>query len=135
MKRILIGIMLVLSLAGGSRAVEQPNLPTAFDMIMLAGADYKLDVFLKQPSGTALDITGYTYTAQFRSGPFPSGILFAQYSTVNYGATGGIAIKLSRAQTTALSGKTGVWDLKQMASGFVSYVLSGKAVVRPMVTQ
>jgi hypothetical protein len=147
MKRLITGILLVLSLFGNAPAIEQPNLPSAFDMIMLAGADYAQAFQIRTSSGVIVNMTGKTFAAQFRAATAPAGALYANFSTVtripfttysglvtSYPAV--IDVKLSKAQTTRLSGKSGVWDLKQTdSSGLVSYILTGKAVVRPTVTQ
>ena len=137
MKRLLIGIMLVVSLTTGSRAAEQPNLPTAFDIVMLAGADYLLTIQVKDNLGSLLVLNVNTYKAQFRSTTYPVGTIFANFSTIpRPGNTTILDVKLSKAQTAALTGRSGVWDLKQTApTGLVSYIMSGKAVVRPTVTQ
>ena len=137
MKRLFIGILLALSLAAGSRAAEQPNLPTNFDMVMLAGADYLLTIQVKDNLGALLTLSTNTYKAQFRSTTYPVGTVFANFSTIpRPGFTTILDVKLSKAQTAALTGRSGVWDLKQTApTGFVSYIMSGKAFVRPTVTQ
>ena len=178
MKRLLLITGLVLSLAIGtaykSPAVDPLNLPTQFDHIMLAGADYLLSIQIKNSSGAVVDLTANTYAAQFRSAPAPAGVLFAnlstiirvptfsRYSTVTFRAYSGggppgfivysslktipqpittsylpwLDIKLSKAQTKPLSGKSGLWDLRQIGpTGLVSYPMAGKIVVRPTVTQ
>lgn len=118
------------------RAQNQNDLPTTFDMVMLAGADYSLALTNTTAEGTAVDITSFQYMAQFRSAPAPAGTLFATYSTTTTNAAAGqFKVTLSRARTTALSGKTGVWDLLQVDNaGKYTFLLSGKAVVKPTVT-
>jgi hypothetical protein len=137
MKKLIIALLLAFSLIGNAQAIEPLNLPTPYDMVMLAGADYSLPVILKLSSTTTEDITGYAYAAQFRSGPAPSGIVFANFSTIiTTPVNGMLRVSLSRRQTLPLSGKSGVWDLRQTTTaGVVTYVISGKASVRPTVTQ
>lgn len=111
--------------------------PGAYDIIMQAGEDFRLTMALKDSNGTAINLTGNTYSAQFRSAPAPAGVVFATYSaSASAPASGQVTIKLSKAQTTNTSGKTGLWDLKQTdAAGSVSYLLAGKVIVKPTVTR
>jgi hypothetical protein len=111
--------------------------PGSYDITMYAGEDYRLTLKLADSTGSDINLTGNSYAAQFRSAPAPTGSIFATYSTtVTSAGTGMISVRLSRAQTTALTGKSGLWDLKQTDSvGLVSYLLTGKCAVRPTVTR
>ena len=111
--------------------------PGTYDIAMLAGEDYRLTLKLTDSTGSAMNLTGCSYAAQFRSAPAPTGSVFATYSTsVTSAGTGTISVRLSRAQTSLSSGKSGLWDLKQTDStGLVSYILTGKCSVRPTVTR
>lgn len=147
MKLLLLVVSLILALYLSVRAAEQPNLPSPFDVVMLAGADYLLSVQIKNSYGAQLNMTDKTYAAQFRANPAPAGVLYANFSAVTripYTTYSGVStsypavldIKLSAAQTRALSGKSGVWDLRQTDTlGLISYILAGKCTVRPTVTQ
>lgn len=107
------------------------------DLIMAAGADYRATLTWTTPgSGTPINLTGNSYAAQFRSAAYPTGTLYATYSTViTNAAAGQMQLRLSRAQTRANSGRTGIWDLQQTdQNGLVSYRFGGKAVVQPTVT-
>lgn len=140
-------LLMALGTVRPSPAVDPLNLPTQFDIVMLAGADYLLSVPMKLSNGQPYDMTFNTYAAQFR--PAPGGPLYANFSTSSrwvqsrYSSNGVqlsasypvLDIKMSNRLTKPLSGKTGLWDLKQSApNGFVSYPLSGKVSVRPVVT-
>jgi len=140
MKQLIAGILLILSLAGNLQAAEQPNLPTNFDIIMLAGADYSLTVMIRDNGGSFLNMSSPSYVAQFRSSSYPAGTIFGNFSAVRVRVptTGliGIDLRMSKAQTAALSGRSGVWDMKQtLTSGLVSYILTGKCTVRPTVSR
>jgi hypothetical protein len=113
------------------------DLPTPFDVVMLAGSDFNFPLKATNATGAAIDITGYSYRAQFRSAPAPGGVLFANYSTaVLNGPAGLFQISLSKFKTLALSGKAGVWDLLQVdPTGKVTYQMSGKAAVKPTATR
>lgn len=123
-------IIIILLLATTTFAAETG------DLIMKAGADYRANLTWTQ-SGVPVNLTGRSYSAQFRSAAYPGGTLFATYSAVITSATlGKMDLRLSKAQTTALSGKTGVWDLRQVDStGLVTYQFGGKVVVLPTVTR
>jgi hypothetical protein len=107
-----------------------------YDISMKAGADYSATHKWTTKTGTAINLTGTAYQAQFRSAPYPAGVLFATYSTtVTNAAAGQIRMSLSRRQTTTLSGKSGVWDIKQTgADGTVNYRYGGTVRVIPTVT-
>jgi hypothetical protein len=108
-----------------------------YDIVMRAGADYRsTHAWTVKATGAVIDLTGNSYQAQFRSAPYPNGTLFAVYSTVVTDAPGGVMrLSLSRRQTVTLSGKSGVWDLKQVAAdGTVSYRYGGTVRVIPVVT-
>lgn len=111
--------------------------PGFYNITMQAGEDYRLTLKLAGRTGAAIDLTGNTYAAQFRSAPAPSGTVFATYTaTVASPASGQISVRLSKAQTVALSGKAGLWDLLQIdAAGLATYLLTGKCSVRPTVTR
>jgi len=111
--------------------------PAVYDISMQAGEDYRLQLQLKDSLGHGLNLTGYSFKAQFLQSPAPVGTVYATYSTVFSNMTSGVLhIKLSRFQTAANSGKSGVWDLRQTDSaGQVSYILRGKAAVQPTATR
>ena len=112
--------------------------PGVYDIIMQAGEDYTLHLQFKDSTGAAMDLNGYSYASQFRSAPAPGGVVYATYSAAIFGdaTSGRVRVKLSHGQTTTNSGRSGVWDLRQTApSGEISYMLTGKAAVKPTVTR
>jgi len=111
--------------------------PGIYDVVMQAGEDYRLSMTLQDSNGNNVDLTGYSYKAQFRKSPAPGGIVYATYSTVFTNMTsGGVEIRLSKAQTTSTSGLIGVWDLRETdPSGLVTYKAGGKVICRPTVTR
>lgn len=132
-KRITLAALITVTLAAGIVLAADPGM---YSIMMQAGEDYRLQLKLSDSSGAPVNITGNSYAAQFRAAPAPSGAVFANLSTsITDAVNGQISIRLSRAQTTALSGKSGVWDLRQTSGGLNSYVLSGNCAVRPTVTR
>lgn len=129
MKRWLIAILFCLQTVAW--AGDTANL------VMKAGADFRSTLTWTVPgSGVPVDLTGNSYAAEFRSAPYPNGTLYARYSTIiTDAAAGQMQLRLSRAQTTPLYNKTGVWDLKQTsADGTVAYRFGGTVKVLPPVT-
>jgi hypothetical protein len=112
----------------------QTDLPKQFNIYMQAGGDYALYLKNVDSTGAANDITGYQFAAQYRDAPL--GSLFATYSTaITDGPAGRFQMTLSSAQTTALVGTTGVWDLLQIDTiGKRTYLLNGIVTVSPVVT-
>lgn len=113
------------------------DLPVPFDLVMLAGGDFSLTLKSTDELGSVRDLTGHSFTAQFRSASAPAGILYAQYSTAIVTPESGLfQVSLNRFKTLTLSGKTGVWDLFQVdPTGKVTYLIGGKAAVRPTATR
>lgn len=132
MKHLLLALWLVGALlAAPALAGDTANL------VMKAGADYQSTLTWTVPgSGAAVNLTGNQYAAEFRSAPYPNGLLYARYSTIVTNAPGGVMkLRLSRAQTLPLYNKVGVWDLKQTSSdGRVDYRFGGTVKVLPPVT-
>lgn len=129
MNKLLWLVLAVLLLTAVAVSAADPGL------VMKAGGDFRAILTWKDKSGTAINLNGYSYAAQFRSAP--GGTLFASYSCVITDAAGGVMqLRLSRAQTAKLAGKSGVWDLKQTdPGGLVTYQFGGTAIVNPTVTQ
>jgi hypothetical protein len=134
MKKIISTVLLLTLVLGFTAYAFDPGV---YDMVIQAGEDYQLTLQLADSTGAAVNLSGNTYAAQFRSAPAPAGIVFATFSASSSAPLAGqVAVRLSKDQTVAHSGKTGVWDLRQTTGGgAVSYLISGKAVVRPTVTR
>jgi hypothetical protein len=138
MKRLILIIFALLVLCSPLHAATSHiDMPTPFDITMLAGSDFSLSLKSTNELGTTIDLTGYQFRAQFRSAPAPAGVVFANYSISIMNAPSGLfQVTLSRFKTLSLSGKSGVWDLLQTdPSGKVVYLISGKAAVKPTATR
>ena len=88
------------------------------------------------------DLTGCTARMQIReTAPSPSPLLSLTSSpaagiVITPGPPGIIAVTITAAQTTALTWKTGVYDLELVsAGGIVERLLKGDVVVDPEVTR
>jgi hypothetical protein len=129
-------LALTVTLVCGAVALPSDVPPTAYDIIMQAGEDYHRIIQVVQNDAlTPVNLTGNTYLAQFRS--TASAAAYATYSTiVTDAATGEVHLKLSNRQTTALSGKTGQWDLRETnAAGATTYLATGRCSVRPTMSR
>jgi hypothetical protein len=133
--KLLILLIALLAPVSCFAATVGDDPPPSYDILMLAGEDYQLLLTMAN-NHQPIDLTGNTYVMQFRSAP--NGTLFASYSAnaVIPASSGQISGRLSKAQTTKLIGKTGVWDLLQRtAAGLVSYIMTGKCSVQPTVSK
>jgi hypothetical protein len=112
------------------------NLPTQFDMVMLAGVDYSLELTHVTSTGTPINLAGSNFYAQFRDAPAPAGTIFANFSTPITSTGSGLSrVTLSKAQTQRLSGSTGFWDLLHVtADGVKKYRMSGRVRVQSNIT-
>lgn len=133
MQRFLLITLLVAALVTTALAIE----PAVYNLAMMAGEDFRLALQLKDGAGKNLNLTGYSYRAQFRAAAAPAGAVYATYSCIFSNVTGGrLRVSLSKAQTVANSGKQGSWDLQQTDSGgAVTYIIRGSAAVSPTVTR
>lgn len=107
-----------------------------YDITMKAGEDYRRTHTWTTKSGLPINLTGNSYVSQFRSAPYPEGVVYANFSAVVVNPSAGtIRHSLSRRQSATLAKKTGVWDIKQTdAAGLVSYRYGGTVKVLPPVT-
>lgn len=108
-----------------------------YDIVIKAGEDYRRTHTWTTKSGLPINLTGNSYVSQFRSAPYPDGVVYANFSAVVINPSAGtIRHSLSRRQSVTLSRKTGVWDIKQTdAAGLISYRYGGTVKVLPTVTE
>lgn len=145
-KKSILAIALLAGLITSAAALE----PVVHDLVIQAGEDFHRGLQMNSCADNPApippqvcqnwvpsDLRGYSYKAQFRSAPAPAGTLFANFSCIfTNQSVGRFDIKLSAAQTTTNSGRSGVWDLQQTDSaGQISYAIRGKAAVSPTVTR
>lgn len=137
MSRLIFILLFAISVSTPTIAADQYDLPKPVDIVMMAGADFNLNITHNDPTtGQPLNLTGAAFYSQFRSAPAPAGVVFGTFSTpIVSVSTGKSRVSMSKARTQALSGKSGIWDLLMInVSGLATYIMSGKAVVKPMAT-
>lgn len=111
-----------------------------YELNINQGSNLSLEIALKNADGTPLNLTGYTARMQLRAS-YTSPQVIVELTTENgrlviTPLTGLVTLLLSAATTAALVAKTYVYDLEIVsASGFVTRMLQGEAVISPEVTR
>lgn len=99
------------------------------------GTDFSITVDVTDTSGGALDMSGYTASAQIRK-TYGSSSVSATFGTSISEAAGQVTLTLSDTQTTALEAGRYVYDLNVTSSGNqTTRVVEGQAIVTPGVTR
>ena len=101
------------------------------------GSDYTLSLTVKNDSGGATDLTGYTASAKLAKGYVSSKTRTTITCTVNGDPTTGIVtMSLTADQTGLLDEGRYVYDLEilQTSSSTVTRVIEGIITIRPQVT-
>lgn len=107
-----------------------------YNILIQQGADYIQQLTIKQPDGTAVNLTGCTFRGQVRLdfddvAPVASFVCSA-VDLVN----GKFKIALSNTVTAALSFNTAVYDVEIVyPSGVVDRIIQGKAVLSKEATK
>jgi hypothetical protein len=114
-------------------------MPFSHNLKIHAGADLA-EGFGWVENNQPVDLTGWHAMAQFRAKADDAEALLTLSTDTGgivLGANGSIDIKLTRAQTTALTWRSAAWDLSlKDPDGLVHPpLIAGRAEVLPMVTQ
>lgn len=107
------------------------------------GATFKLNLTWNNKDGagvlTPVDLTGFTARAQARADHAAAATLFSLTNGTGItlgGAAGTIAVVISAADTAAIVGDEGVWDLELVSgSGEVTRLVEGRVKFTPEVTK
>ncbi len=111
-----------------------------YDLTIEQGADFSKSFVLKNPDGSVKDLTGHTARMQVRQYVFEDTVLL-EATTANGGitlnvVTGTLTVKFSSALTSALTMKSGVYDIELINStGEVNRLLKGSVSFDPEVTR
>lgn len=115
------------------------------DLTGKQGSTWKFTLEIKQPSGSAMDLTGYTARGQIRKTCLSKDIIKSFTCTILNPATDGkIEVFLSATNTAQIkageseteSASIYVYDIEiESAGGEVSRILEGKLFVDPEVTK
>jgi len=99
------------------------------------GTDFSITVDVTDSTGDALNMSGYTASAQIRK-TYSSSTASATFGTSISEATGQVTLTLDDTQTTALESGRYVYDMNITSSGGqTTRVVEGQAVVTPGVTR
>lgn len=99
------------------------------------GTDFTMTVDVQNALGNALDLTGYTISAQIRK-TYSSSSATATFTTSHNGANGQVTMSLPDATTTSIESGRYVYDLMiTSGAGEKTRVIEGQATVTPGVTR
>ena len=110
------------------------------DNAIQQGATFTKTMAWKDSAGSPVNLTGYSAKMQIRKSASNVDVI-ADLSTVNAGVTlggsaGTIQLDLTATQTSAITAKTGVYDLElTSANGTVTRFLSGAVEISREVTR
>lgn len=111
-----------------------------YDLSIDQGATFQLLITWNDPSGTPINLTGYTARMQIRPTQ-PSSTIVLELTTENGGITlgglaGTISLFASATATAAITADSGVYDLElASAGGIVTRLLQGSVTFNPEVTR
>ena len=133
MKRIAL-VSLVLLLASVALSAQTPG---ALNIVLKQGADFSMTLAIKDAQGVAINLTGYTATAQMRRNASAVSPTASFSCTIPNGPDGSIVVALSHTVTSAMAAPdSGVWDLFLTAPGGNTLALvAGTVTVQPRVTR
>jgi hypothetical protein len=105
------------------------------------GADWYINFTYEQPSGTPVNITGYTAALQIRTSPLAKTTVLNLTSAVGggitiTGASGLLACRATAAQTNAITNGKYAYDIEITSpAGVVTRICQGTIEVSPQVTR
>ena len=106
--------------------------PQNLNIVVTQGDNLSMTLNLEDEAGDPFDLTGYTASAQVRQ--VPSGTIAATF-TASIGTASDIALSLTPAQTSTLSGPLS-WDCQiQIGSTGRRTLVAGQVSVSPEVTR
>jgi len=99
--------------------------PANYPLTIIIGDTKTVSVTMKDGTGTAINITGRTYSAQLRSTIQDSAPLATFTCSVVSGAAGTLSATLSSTTTGALADGDGVWSLRETNGSTITTLLEG----------
>jgi hypothetical protein len=110
-------------------------MPDTANLDLYEGDDYTATVLVTDASGNAVDLTGYTISAQVRVGPADANPTVAVEITCTFTAPNQIMLTIPHSTTKTLSGRY-MWDLQVKSStGIITTILAGGVTVTAEITR
>ena len=109
-----------------------------YNFVLDQGSTWNLNIVYKDPSGTPINLTGYTAEMQIRETPSNNSVLTLSTGgngIVITGSTGNIALTATDEQTGAIDSGMYVYDLELNIAGVRTRLIQGSVTVSAEVTQ
>ena len=110
-------------------------MPATRDISIYRGDDFNHTVTIQDSAGSAIDVSGRTYTSQLRR--YPDSATAAATFTVSMtgAASGTVVFSLTDTVTAGLEPGPYSYDIQQDSSGTLTTLLAGQAIVSADVTR
>jgi hypothetical protein len=109
--------------------------PVEYNITIRKGNDFEQLYEFQDDTGAAMDLTGYTVKSQIKASKSLSATAVATFTVSTPDATGYIYLRLTDAQTGALTIKTGYYDiLLTSATGVDDTYVTGVCTIEETVT-
>lgn len=109
--------------------------PATQNLTITRGDTETIVVTMTEDDGTAIDVTGRTYSSQMRTSPDSNIVSSTAVCSVTDGPAGEVTAVFPATETEDLSPGYYYWDLQENASGVITTVVSGTVHVLPDVTR
>lgn len=109
--------------------------PANYPLNIRIGDTETVTVTMQDANGSAINITGRTYSAQIREKASSTSALATFSCSIVNAAQGKFACTLSSTVTANLSPANAVWDLQENNGGTITTLMAGEAVISRDVTR
>lgn len=109
--------------------------PANYPLLVIIGDTKTVSVTMQDGSGSPINITGRTYSAQLR-GTVDSSTVLATFScSITSASAGQLNATLSASQTGSLSVGSGIWSLRETNGSTVTTILEGPVTISQSPTR
>ena len=105
------------------------------DLIIDQGADFQTNLDLTADDGSAINITGYTFSGQIRKSHYSSNPTANLVISVTNANNGNTLVSLSSAVTANIAAGRYVYDIKMRDGSISTRVVEGIITVTPQATR
>lgn len=109
--------------------------PANYPLLVIIGDTKTVSVTMQDGSGSPINITGRTYSAQLRPTVDSSTVLATFTCSITSASAGQMNATLSATQTAGLSAGSGIWSLRETSSGVVTTILEGPVSIQQSPTR